>query len=259
MDRLSNEGRAAMAPPGVTSAAEWQTRVNLAACYRLCALYGWDDVIDTHITAAVPDQPGHYLVNPFGLRFDEVRASNLVKVDHAGEIVCRSGHPINRAGFALHAAVHGARPELGCVMHLHNANALAVGAQEQGLLPLSSHALRFYEQLGYHDYEGLVLSGPEAARLVGRLAGYPALLLRNHGSLVCGRTVAEAFVRMETLDKACAFQLKAQAGATPLHMPPHEVCRQVRQDLKAGGALEGTLEWPAMLRKLDQLSPDYRG
>jgi ribulose-5-phosphate 4-epimerase/fuculose-1-phosphate aldolase len=258
MDRLSNEGRAAMAPPGVTSAAEWQTRVDLAACYRLCALYGWDDVIYTHITAAVPDQPGHYLVNPFGLRFDEVRASNLVKVDHAGEIVCRSGHPINRAGFALHAAVHGARPELGCVIHLHNANAIAVGAQGQGLLPLSSHALRFYQQLGYHDYEGLVLTAPEAARLVKQLGAFPALLLRNHGSLVCGRTVAEALVRMETLDKACGFQLKTQAGGAQLHMPPHDICVQAQRDLEGGGAPEGALEWPALLRKLDQLSPDYR-
>lgn len=259
MDPLSKEGRDAVAPAGVTSAAEWQTRIDLAACYRLCALYGWDDVIYTHITAAVPDQPGHYLINPFGLRFDEVLASNLVKVDRKGEIVCRSGHPINRAGFALHAAVHGARPELACVMHLHNANAIAVGAQQEGLLPLSSHALRFYQQLGYHDYEGLVLTPSEAERLVERLGAHPALLLRHHGSLVCGRTVAEAFVRMETLDKACGFQLKAQAGGAPLRAPPHDICVQAQRDLEAGSAPEGALEWPALLRKLDQLSPGYRG
>lgn len=253
MDRLSTQAQAAVA-----SQAEWRARVDLAACYRLCALHGWDDVIYTHISAAVPGEPGNFLINPFGLAFDEVRASNLVKVDQHGEIVCRSPHGINRPGFALHAAVHAARHELACVMHLHNTNAIAVGAQGQGLLPLSAHALRFYEQLGYHDYEGLALTEPESARLLERLGPYPAMLLRNHGSLVCGRSIAEAFVLMEALDKACAIQLKAQAGGGQLRMPSHEICLKTRQELVGDGALEGALEWPALLRKLDKLSPGYR-
>src|SRR5471032_1537847 len=219
MDRLSTHGQQALATSkadNITSRAEWQARVELAACYQLCALQGWDDVIYTHISAAVPGEPGHFLINPFGLRFDEVRASNLVKVNNKGEIVCRSQHRINKPGFALHAAVHGARHDIACVMHLHNVNGIAVSAQGQGLLPLSAHALRFYEQIGYHDYEGLNLSADEQARLLERLGDYPAMLLRNHGTLVCGRTIAEAFVLMEALDKACAIQLKAQAGGAAL-------------------------------------------
>lgn len=247
-----------MASPGIISPAEWRVRIDLAACYQLCAQYGWDDMIYTHITAVVPDQPGHFLINPFGLRFDEVRASNLVKVDSRGDVVCRSPHPVNRAGFALHAAVHAARPELACVMHLHHINAIAVGASIGGLLPLSAHALRFYQQLGYHDYEGLVLTDSEAGRLTSRLGAYPAMLLRHHGSLVCGRSVGEAFVRMETLDKACAIQLKAQAGGAPLHLPSDALCRKTQQELVGDGALEGTLEWAALLRKLDERSPRYR-
>lgn len=261
MERLSKEGQQALATSradNVTSRAEWQVRVDLAACYHLAALRGWDDLIYTHITAAVPGEPGHFLINPFGLRFDEVRASNLVKVNLDGDIVCRSPHPVNRGGYALHAAVHAARHDVGCVMHLHNENAIAVGAQGQGLLPLSAHALRFYEQIAYHDYEGLAMSAAEQARLIERLGDLPAMLLRNHGSLVCGRTVAEAFVLMETLDKACSIQLKAQSGGAMLRMPPHEVCQKAHQELVGDGAPEGRLEWPALLRKLDQASPQYR-
>lgn len=242
----------------MSSPAEWQTRIELAACYRLCALQGWDDVIYTHVSAAVPDEPGHYLINPFGLRFDEVCASNLVKVDRHGEIVGDASHGINRPGFALHAAVHGARHEIACVMHLHNLNAIAVSAQNQGLLPLSAHALRFYEQLGYHDYEGLAMTDGEQARLLERLGRHPAMLLRNHGSLVCGRSIAEAFVLMETLDKACAIQLKAQSGGAQLRTPSHEICLKTQRELVGDGAPEGVLEWPALLRKLDQVSTSYR-
>lgn len=237
---------------------EWRARVELAACYRLCALHGWDDVIYTHITAAVPGQPGRFLINPFGLRFDEVCASNLVKVDAAGHVADRSQHRINRPGFALHAAVHGARHDVACVMHLHHLNGIAVGAQRQGLLPLSAHALRFYGQLEYHDYDGLELTPGEQSLLLERLGGRPALMLRNHGSLVCGRTIAEAFVLMETLDKACAIQLRAQSGGAALVLPPPEVCARTQRQLVGDGQPDGALEWPAMLRRLDQLSPGYR-
>lgn len=239
-------------------AAEWQVRVDLAACYRLCAARQWDDLIYTHISAAVPGEPGRYLINPFGDRFDEIRASSLVKVDLQGRTYGAGGRRVNVTGFAIHGAVHAARSDAMCVMHLHHPNGIAVGMQEQGLLPLSQHALRFYEHHAYHDYEGLALSAQEQGRLVQRLGQYPALFLRNHGTLVCGRTVAEAFVLMDTLDKACAFQLKAQAGGGRLVQPSAEVCRKTAGELIGDGAPEGRLEWPALLRLLDDISPGYQ-
>lgn len=242
---------------GDISAGEWQVRRDLAACYRLCALRHWDDLVYTHISAAVPDEPGRFLINPFGYRFDEICASNLVKIDLQGNIVGDHDYRINVTGFAIHAAVHAARPDAHCVMHLHNVNGIAVGAQEAGLLPLSQHALRFYGQIGYHAYEGLALSVNEQQRLVDRLGSYPAMLLRNHGTLICGRTIAEAFVLMDTLDKACEVQLKAQSGGASLLMPDADTCARTHRELLADGSPEGALEWPALLRQLDQLSPTY--
>jgi ribulose-5-phosphate 4-epimerase/fuculose-1-phosphate aldolase len=258
MDRLSTPADAAIAPPGITSPAEWQTRIDLAACYQLCAQFGWDDGIYTHISAAVPGEPGHYLINPFGFRFDEIRASNLVKVDHDGNIVCSSQHSINKPGFALHGAVHAARPDAACVMHLHNANAIAVGMQGPGLQPLSPYALRFYGQLAYHDYEGLAMTPAEQARLTANLAQHPAMLLRSHGSLTIGRTIAEAFVLMQTLDQACKLQLLAQSACMPLRQPSEAVCIKAHRELVGDGAPEGRLEWPALLRQLDATHPIYR-
>ncbi|CAN7316273.1 class II aldolase/adducin family protein [Pseudoduganella sp. LjRoot289] len=258
MDRLSTLAQAAIAPPGISSPAEWQTRIDLAACYQLAARFGWDDGIYTHISAAVPGEPGHYLINPFGFRFDEVRASNLVKVDRNGNIVCRSQHTVNRAGFALHGAVHAARHDAACVMHLHNPNGIAVGMQKAGLQPLTPYALRFHGQLAYHDYEGLEMSPAEQARLTAGLGQRPAMLLRNHGSLTVGRTIAEAFVLMETLDKACQLQLLAQSACMPLRQPSEAVCLKAHLELVGDGAPEGRLEWPALLRKLDATNPSYR-
>lgn len=244
--------------PAAVSKAEWQVRQDLAACYRLCALNRWDDLIYTHISASVPDEAGHFLLNPFGYRFDEVCASNLVKIDSQGRIVGDSPYRVNVSGFAIHAAVHAARPDAICVMHLHNTNAIAVGTQAEGLLPLSQHALRFYEQIAYHDYAGLALLPTEQGQLIEQLGQQPAMLLRNHGSLICGRTVAEAFVLMDTLDKACAIQLKAQSGAGRLTLPSQAVCRQTRDQLLGDGSPEGILEWPALLRKLNALDPSYQ-
>lgn len=244
-------------PAGISS-TEWQTRIDLAACYRLAARNGWDDTIYTHISANVPDEPGHYLINPFGDRFDEIRASTLIKIDLQGRILSDTKRRVNVTGFAIHGAVHAARPDAACVMHLHNPNGIAVGIQEQGLLPLSQHALRFYEAAGYHDYEGLALSAAEQGRLVANLGRHPVLFLRNHGTLVCGRSVAEAFVLMDTLDRACAFQLKAQAGGGRLVQPAPETCRKTHRELLGDGAPEGALEWPALLRLLDQHDPGYR-
>ncbi|HYD59521.1 MAG TPA: class II aldolase/adducin family protein [Noviherbaspirillum sp.] len=240
------------------SEAEWEVRRDLAACYRLCALNRWDDLIYTHISAAVPGEPGRFLINPFGLRFDEIRASNLVKIDRQGRVVGDQPARVNVTGFAIHAAVHAAREDAHCVMHLHNVNGIAVAAQEHGLLPLSQHALRFYGAMAYHDYEGLALSPAEQTRLVEHLGLHPAMLLRNHGTLVCGRTVAEAYVLMDTLDKACEIQIKALASNPKLVMPDVATCEKTHRELLGDGSPEGALEWPALLRKLDQLSPDYQ-
>jgi len=240
------------------SAAEQQLRVDLAAAYRLIALNGWDDLIYTHVSAAVPGEPGRFLINPFGLGFEEVRASNLVKIDTEGRIVGESEHPVNATGFALHAAVHLARPDAVCVMHLHNTAGIAVSIQRDGLLPASQHALRFYGQLAWHDYEGLAFTPTEGARLTTSLGAHPAMLLRNHGTLTAGRTVAEAYVLMATLIKACEIQLQAQAGGVPLVLPPPEVAARTAEQLRDGGAIEGELEWPALLRKLDRLDASYR-
>jgi len=240
------------------SSAEWQVRKDLAACYRLCALKHWDDLIYTHISASVPDEPGHFLLNPFGYRFDEVCASNLVKIDGQSRIVGNSPYQVNASGFAIHGAVHAARPDAVCVMHLHNVHAVAVSALADGLLPLSQHALRFYEQIAYHDYEGLAQAPAEQERMVELLGQLPAMLLRNHGSLVCGRTVAEAYVLMDTLDKACEIQLKAHAGGGRLNLPPPEICSKTRDQLLGDGSPEGLLEWPALLRRLDAIDPSYQ-
>ncbi len=238
--------------------SEWQTRVDLAACYRLCALYGWADGIYTHISAAVPGEPGHYLINAFGLCFDEVTASNLVKVDSAGNVVGALPASVNQSGFRLHAAVHKARPDAACVMHLHNPASIAVGMQPDGLLPLSPYALRFYGELAYHDYEGIAMTPGEQARLVDNLGHRPAMLLRNHGSLTVGRTIAEAFVLMETLDRACEVQLRAQAPGVPLVRPTDAMCATAHAQLVGDGSPEGVLEWPSLLRRLDAASPQYR-
>lgn len=257
MENAFSRGSTDVLPATAMRDEEWRVRIDLAACYRLAALNGWDDIIYTHISAAVPGEEGRFLINPFGLRFDEICASNLVKIDLQGRIIGPQQYRINVTGFAIHGAVHAARPDAKCVMHLHNTNGIAIGIQQPGLLPLSQHALRFYEQLGYHDYEGLALSPVEQTRLIDALGTYPAMLLRNHGTLVCGRTVAEAFVLMDTLDKACEIQIKAQSNVAALTMPSAEVCRKTHQELLGDGSPEGELEWPALLRKLDQISPGY--
>jgi ribulose-5-phosphate 4-epimerase/fuculose-1-phosphate aldolase len=240
------------------SDAEQRTRVDLAAAYRLAALNGWDDLVYTHISASVPDEPGHFLINPFGLSFDEVRASNLVKIDIAGNIIGASEHPVNATGFALHAAVHAARADAFCVMHLHNTAGIAVSLQKDGLLPGSQHALRFHGHLAYHDYEGLAFTPAEGERLIADLGGKPAMLLRNHGTLTTGRTVAEAYVLMATLIKACEIQLQAQAGGGALVLPSEAVAERTAEQLYEGGAVEGAIEWPALLRKLDRVDTSYR-
>lgn len=258
MDTFSTPGQAALVRPGITSPTEWQTRIDLAACYQLCALYGWDDGIYTHISAAVPGEPGRYLINPFGMRFNEVTASNLVKVDSDGNIDGQSPYTVNKSGFRLHAAVHKARPDAACVMHLHNLSGIAVGMQDTGLQPLSPYALRFYGELAYHDYEGIAMTEDEQERLVRNLGPRYAMLLRNHGSLTVGRTIPEAFVLMETLDRGCDVQLRAQAAMVPLRQPSEAMCLKAHAQLVGDGSPDGVLEWPSLLRRLDAAGSPYR-
>lgn len=240
-----------------SSSPEWATRVDLAACYRLCALNQWDDLIYTHISAAVPGEPNHYLINPFGMQFEEITASNLLKVNLQRELQGGQTGKVNPTGFAIHGAIHGARPDAHCVMHLHNTAGIAVSAQRDGLLPLSQHAMRFMGHLAYHDYEGVALTQAEGIRLTTNLGNHPAMLLRNHGTLTVGRSIGEAYVVMATLIKACEIQIAAQSSANLL-TPTPAVIQKAAAELHDGGAEEGGLEWPALLRKLDRMNPGYK-
>ena len=240
------------------SSSEWEARVNLAACYRLCALNQWDDLIYTHISASIPGVNNRYLINPFGLQFEEITASNLLSVNHDGQLVGdQKNDRVNPTGFAIHGAIHKARPDAHCVMHLHNTAGIAVSAQRDGLLPLSQHAMRFQGHLGYHDYEGLALAEAEGIRLTQNLGSHPAMLLRNHGTLTVGRTVAEAYVVMATLIKACEIQVAALSSPNYIYPKPN-VIQKAASELHDDGAEEGTLEWPALLRKLNRIDPSYK-
>ena len=240
-----------------TNSPEWVTRVDLAACYRLCALNHWDDLIYTHISATVPGEPDHYLINPFGMQFEEITASNLLKVNLHGELLPNQSGAVNPTGFAIHSAVHRARSNAHCVMHLHNTAGIAISAQRDGLLPLSQHAMRFMGHLAYHDYEGLALTEAEGMRLTSHLGNHPAMLLRNHGTMTVGRTIGEAYVVMATLIKACETQVAAQSSVN-LIMPDPAVIKKAAAELHDAGAEEGILEWPALLRQLDRIDPSYK-
>jgi ribulose-5-phosphate 4-epimerase/fuculose-1-phosphate aldolase len=241
------------------SAEEWQTRVDLAAAYRLVALYGWDDLIFTHISARVPGGEHHFLLNPYGMMFEEVTASSLVKIDLAGNKVTESPYFVNPAGFTIHSAVHAAREDALCVMHLHTAYGIAVSAQKDGLLPISQQAMLALASLAYHDYEGLALNEEEKPRLVADLGDKSHLILRNHGLLTVGRTAAEAFLSMFLLERACKIQILAQSGSGELVRIPEAVVRLVESQVKAVTVGQGAaLTWPGLLRKLDRIDPSYK-
>lgn len=233
---------------GELSIQEKQARIDLATCYRLSAKMNWDDGIYTHISAAVAGEPHSYLINQFGLRFDEVTPVNLVKVDINGNILSGSG-PVNISGFAIHGAIHAARADAMCVFHLHNEAGIAVSAQEKGLLPLSQQAMRFYKDLAYHSYQGLALSAHEQHELIASLGDKKAALLRNHGSLVCGSSIQQAFYLMHTLDKACRIQLKINDLSQTI-FPNDAICSKTYQQLCVDGDDEGQIEWPAFQRWL---------
>lgn len=242
---LNSEHWASLGP---ISDQEKRVRIDLATAYQLAYLKNWDDGIYTHISASVPGEDGAYLLNRFGLRFNEVTPQNLVKVNLQCQILAGEG-PVNQTGFAIHGAVHSARPDAKCVLHLHVDSVIAVSAQTQGLLPISQHALRFYEDMAYHHYQGLALSSDEQAHLVKSLGNKKAILLHNHGSIVCGSSVQQAFYLMDVLDKACRIQVLS-GSSTDLVRPSQKICELTYKQLCSDGDEEGQLEWPAYQRIL---------
>jgi len=242
------------------SEAEWQTRVELAACYRLAAHYRMTDIIYTHITARVPGEDGHFLINPYGLMWEEITASSLVKVDVEGNKVSESPYRVNPAGFTIHSAVHRGRHDAGWVMHTHTRSGVAVSCLAEGLLPTNQIALQFYGRVGYHDFEGIALDLDERERVVASLGSNVALILRNHGLLTVGSSAAHMFSRMFYLDKACEIQESALAMGRPLHNVDAAIAeRVVRQyDELDQDDSEIGLEWKAHLRLLERLDPGYR-
>lgn len=244
---------------GKISAEEWRTRIDLAAAYRLVALMGWDDMVYTHITAKIPGPEHHFLINPYGMMFDEITASSLVKVDLAGNVVMDSPFPINPAGFTIHSAVHAAREDAGCVLHTHSVNGVAVSAQADGVLPISQQSIFVLSSLGYHDYEGVALRDDEKPRLVRDLSNNNFFMLRNHGLLTVGQSVADAFMAMYTFESVCMIQVRAQSGGGRLAMIDPAIiatsAQQAQQVTKGMGS--GALNWPGLLRRLDRRSPGY--
>jgi ribulose-5-phosphate 4-epimerase/fuculose-1-phosphate aldolase len=241
------------------SAEEWQVRVDLAACYRMVAHLGWDDLVFTHISARVPGPEHHFLINPYGFLFDEVTASSLVKVDLAGNKVLNSPYTINPAGYIIHSAVHEVREDAHCVLHVHTREGVAVSCQEQGLLPISQISLVATSSIAYHNYEGIALNPAEKARLVADLGHSNFMILRNHGLLTCGRSVAEAFLFMYSLQRACETQLMAQASGAKLIPVPQPVVDGFQAMAEAVLRNIGAdIAWPGVLRKLDRLDPSFR-
>ena len=243
---------------GQVSEAEWRVRIDLAALYRLVALEKWDDLIFTHISARVPGPEHHFLINPFGMYFEEVTASSLVKVDLEGNIVLDGPYGINPAGYTIHSAVHGAREDAHFVMHVHTDQGVAVSAQREGLLPLSQHALAVMPHLAYHDYEGVALNLDERERLVADLGDKALMMLRNHGTLAAGATAAEAWVGLWHLERACKMQVMAlSAGRAGVLEATQSARDEVAKAVGKGFAGMARLPWPGLLRRLDRLSPGY--
>jgi ribulose-5-phosphate 4-epimerase/fuculose-1-phosphate aldolase len=254
------EARLKEVPSGMTE-AEWGQRVNLAACYRLIAHYGWDDLVDTHISARVPGGEHHFLINPYGLMFDEITASSLVKVDLDGNQLTESPYSINPAGFTIHSAIHEVREDAGCVIHLHTPDGTAVASCQEGLLPLNQTAQLVTFDLAYHDYEGIALDHDERPRLQKDLGDKNHMLLRNHGTLTVGRSVASAFERMFHLERACTMQVRTRmlgpvaypVDAMVIDKNTKLLSNPERQELRST-----MLVWPALLRKLDRLDASYK-
>ena len=258
MDTL--ETRLAARPRHISS-EEWQVRVDLAACYRLIAHFGWDDLVLTHNSARVPGTTDQILINPMGLMFDEITASNLLKVDLDGNLLEPSEYEPIYAGIVIHGAIYQSRPDVECVVHTHTEADIAVGALEDGLLPLSQWAMRFYNRLGYHDYEGVSLDMDERERLQHSIGNHPVLVLRNHGLLVVGRTIPGTFGLLYRMERACEVQVMALSCNTKLIIPSIEILEKTFDKVRPWPDKpnrNGDLGWPAYLRKLDRTDPSYR-
>ncbi len=238
---------------------EWQVRVDLAAAYRLVDHYGWTDMIFTHLSARVPGPEQHFLINPYGMMFDEVSASNLVKIDFEGNIVLSTGYDVNPAGFCIHSAIHMSRDDAHAVMHLHTDDGVAVSAMAEGLLPVTQTAMIIHDQIAYHEYEGIALDLGERERLAADIGDKQAMILRNHGTLAVGKTVSTCFLTLYILERACSMQVRAMAGGN-LHQPSAESVKTSREQgrmLMASGERDH-LAWPALLRMLDRKDAGFR-
>jgi ribulose-5-phosphate 4-epimerase/fuculose-1-phosphate aldolase len=245
------------------SPQEWQARIDLAACYRLVAHYGMADMAANHISARVPGEDHAFLINAYGMLYEEITASSLIKIDHEGNVLAKPdfgelNYGVNRAGFVIHSAVHEAKPELACVIHTHTWAGMAVASLSCGLLPMTQTAMRF-AKIAYHDYEGVVLDLGEKERLVQNLGDHNAMILRNHGLLTVGRTIPEAFNAMHRLELSCKAQLAAMACGVPLNPVPQDVVDKTYMNYQPQTRRPyGVMEWPALLRQLDRIDPSYR-
>ena len=241
------------------STEEWKLRVDLAACYRLVALYGWSDLVFTHISVRIPGPEHHFLINPYGLMFVEITASSLVKVDVQCNKLIESPYPVSPAGFVIHSSVHAAREDVQCVLHTHTRAGVAVSAQKNGVLPISQQSTFVLASLAYHGYEGVAFRDEEKPRLQADLGQANFLMLRNHGLLTCGKTIADAFLAMYTFEAACKIQIDAQAGGGELTQVHPQILTGVAQAMKVQtGGLGGAFVWPSLIRKLDRTDPSYR-
>ncbi|QKO23341.1 class II aldolase/adducin family protein [Rhodoferax sp. BAB1] len=242
----------------VVSAEEWALRCDLAAAYRLVAAYGWSDLVFTHISARIPGPEHHFLINPYGLMFDEITASSLVRVDQDCHKLSDSPFPVNPAGFVIHSAIHAVREDAGCVLHTHSRAGVAVSAQKCGVLPISQQSTFVLGSLAYHAYEGVALRDEEKPRLQADLGTANYLMLRNHGLLTVGKTIAEAFLNMYIFEATCRIQLDAQAGGELVHVNP-KILEGMAGVMKTATAGQGAnLAWPALLRKAERLDPGYK-
>lgn len=240
------------------SPAEWEARVELAACYRLIAHFRMTDWIYNHISARVPGDHGHYLINPFGLLYEEVSASNLVKVDIHGRLTEEIGLDVNPAAFVIHGAIHAARPDIGCVLHTHTAAGTGVAAQAHGLLPISQNAFKVIDRVAYHDFEGIALDNAEQERLLADIGDKDVLILRNHGLLTMGRTVPQAFELMFFLERACQIQVAALAGGSKVVFPSEAVCQRTAAQFRGDSDYVQGRDWQAFLRLLDRMDASYK-
>lgn len=240
------------------SPEEWQARIELAACYRLVAHFKMTDWIYNHISVRVPGSHGHYLINPFGLLYEEISASNLVKVDVNGALVEDVALEVNPAAFVIHGAIHAARPDVACVLHTHTRAGVGVAAQTNGLLPISQHAFKVYDRVAYHDFEGIALDTEEQERLVADIGNQDVLILRNHGLLTMGRNVRQAFELMYYLERACEIQIAAQAGGGDIVRPSANVCQRTCKQFAGDDSFVQGRDWQALLRLLDRTDPSYK-